>query len=101
MTRAPIPALILIAGLAAAGTAMAAPVNQGKRQDPQVFSLADCDRLRAQYLDALPGVTDPGTRKTAEMFGVQAANQCGGNYAYSGVMAYSRALQIMGRDPVY
>jgi hypothetical protein len=101
MTRLSICAVILAAGAIAATAATAAPMNQGKRQDPQVFSLEDCDRLRMQYQDALAGVSNPDTRKTAEMFGVQAANQCDGNYTYSGVMAYARALQIMGRDPVY
>jgi|SwirhisoilCB2_FD_contig_31_17003563_length_372_multi_6_in_0_out_0_1 hypothetical protein len=102
MARTSTIALVLLAATVCATSASAAPVMQGKKKDPQVFSLSDCTRLRTEYEQAQAASSvSPGDRRLAETYATQAANQCDGNYTYSGVSAYSRAIQLMGQNPAY
>ena len=96
-----IAAIALAAGMFAT-SASAAPLFQGKKKDPQVFALSDCTRLRTEYEQAQQdAAASPTDRRLAETYATQAANQCDGNYTYSGVSAYARAIQLMGRNPAY
>jgi hypothetical protein len=94
--------LILLGAAVCATSATAAPLIQGKKKDPQVFGLSDCARLRTQYETAQQHSAASGSdRRLAETFATQADNQCSGNYTYSGVESYARAIRLMGGNPSY
>ena len=104
MARTSILASVLLAAAVCATSASAAPLFQGKKKDPQVFALSDCSRLRTEYEQAQQAndkARSPSDLSLAEMYAIQAANQCDGNYTYSGVTSYARAIQLMGRNPAY
>ena len=94
--------LMLLGAAVCATSATAAPLFQGKKKDPQVFSLSDCTRLRTEYETAQQQSAASGSdKRLAQTFATQADNQCNGNYTYAGVDAYSRAIRLLGRDPAY
>jgi hypothetical protein len=102
MARISTIASIALAAALCATAASAAPIIQGKKKDPQVFALSDCTRLRTEYEQAQAAAAPSAeNQRLAEIFATQAANQCDGNYTYSGVSAYARAIQLMGRNPAY
>jgi hypothetical protein len=102
MARISTVASIFLAAAACTTSATAAPLLQGKKKDPQVFSLSDCARLRTEYEQAQQQATpSPDDRRLAGMLATQAENQCNGNYTYAGVDAYSRAIRLLGRNPAY
>ena len=101
MARTSILASVLLAAAVCATSASAAPLFQGKKKDPQVFALSDCSRLRTEYEQAQQNNASPSDRRLAETYATQAANQCAGNYTYSGVTSYARAIQLLGQNPAY
>ena len=102
MARTSTIASVLLAAAVCVTSASAAPVMQGKKKDPQVFSLSDCTRLRTEYEQAQAAASpSPSDRRLADIYATQAANQCDENYTYSGVSAYARAIQLMGQHPAY
>lgn len=102
MGRTSIIASALLAAAVCATSASAAPLLQGKKKDPQVFSLSDCTRLRTEYEQAQEAAgASSANRGLANTFATQAANQCDGSYTYSGVDAYSRAIRLLGHNPQY
>src|SRR5262249_491336 len=84
MTKLPTIASIVLAAAVCATSASAAPLLQGKKKDPQVFSLSDCTRLRTEYEQAQAATAvSPDDRRLAETFATQAANQCDESYTYA------------------